>query len=78
MKTDRELGAYYFRGGMFTLVPDHVRADLDGMAELGTTLVCLAVNAPDMSYNRTNLDFLVSETRKRGMDITRRLVTRFR
>ena len=63
----RTLGAYYFRGGMFTCVPRNVRADLDEMATLGTDVVCLAVDYPDLGYNAANVGFLVDEIHARGM-----------
>lgn len=72
MTTDhsqRLIGAYYFRAGMFTMVPEHVRAQLDDMAAMGTDVVCLAVNDRDLVYNHANLAFLVDESHARGMQV---------
>ncbi len=67
--TTRKLGAYFFRGGMFTLVPHHIREQLDDMRSLGTDIVCLAVNGQDSSYNHMNIEFLVEECHLRGMEV---------
>jgi hypothetical protein len=66
---DRLLGAYYFRGGMFTCVPHHVQAQLDEMASFGTNIVCLAVVVQDLGYNRHNLAWLCEAIHARGMQV---------
>lgn len=63
------LGAYYFRVGMFTLVPEQIRVDLDWMRAIGTDAVCLAVNVNDLDCNRLNLDFLVEAIHGAGMQV---------
>ena len=72
MTTDHQqriIGAYYFRGGMFTCVPHHVRAELDEMATMGTNVVCLAVTENDLNYNHSNLHFLIKEIHLRSMQV---------
>lgn len=69
MSKERKMGAYYFRAGMFTLVPDHIRLQLDDMRSIGTDIVCLAVTGNDGSYNHQNLEFLIQESHARGMEV---------
>lgn len=61
------LAAYYFRAHMYTLVPRHVREDLDWMADLGTTAVCLAVLEQDLVAARSNIALVGDEAARRGM-----------
>ena len=69
MNSDKILAAYYFRAGMFTLVPDHIRESLDEMKSWGTDVICIATTEHDLNYNEDNVDFLCEETHKRGMKV---------
>ncbi|NRB47173.1 MAG: hypothetical protein HRU41_05830 [Saprospiraceae bacterium] len=67
--SDKLLGAYYFGGGYFTLVPNNVRADLDGMKALGTDIICIGITENDIKYNEANIKFIVGEAHQRGMQV---------
>lgn len=63
------LGAYYLRAHLYTLVPRHVREDLDWMLRLGTTDVFVAVLEQDLFAAVENLAFIITEAKQRGMNV---------
>lgn len=63
------LGAYYFRAHLYTLVPKHVREDLDWMKRLGTTDLMVAVLEQDLFAAKENLAFIITEAHKRNIKV---------
>lgn len=54
---------------MYTLVPDHVRCDLDWMAGAGASVVAIGILEQDFTAARENIDFVCQEAEKRGMEV---------
>lgn len=49
------LNAYYFRHHMYSLVPRHVREDMEWMADVGTNAVSLAILEQDLFASQYNI-----------------------
>ncbi len=65
----RILNAYYFRAHMYTLVPRHVREDMEWMASVGTTAVSLAILEQDLTAVPHNLDLICREAERVGLQV---------
>lgn len=65
----RQLAAYYFGAGYFTLVPENIIHDLDDMKALGTDIICIGITENDIDINPGNIEFIVRESHKRGMKV---------
>jgi len=65
----KTLNAYYFRAHMYTLVPRHVRDDLQWMADAGTNIVSLAVLEQDLFAAVENIEIICNEAAKLGMEV---------
>lgn len=63
------LSAYYFRAHMYTMVPRHVRDDLQWMADHGTNAVCIALLEQDFFAARKNVDIIANEAARVGMQL---------
>ena len=63
------LNAYYFRHHMYTLVPRHVREDMEWMADCGTDAVSLAVLEQDLFAAGENMDIICREADRVGMKV---------
>ncbi len=63
------LNAYYFRAHMYTMVPSQVREDMQWMADLGTKVVSVAVLEQDLWAAVENIDIIVNEASRVGMDV---------
>lgn len=63
------LNAYYFRAHMYTLVPRHIREDMEWMADLGTTTISLAILEQDLTAVPHNLDWICREADRVGMKV---------
>ncbi|MFZ5972168.1 MAG: hypothetical protein ACOYXA_11305 [Bacteroidota bacterium] len=61
------LNAYYFRSHMYTLVPRHVREDLQWMADVGTDVVSVAILEQDLTAAVENVSIIQNEAAKLGM-----------
>ncbi len=61
--------AYYLRQHMYTLVPRHVREDMQWMADVGTHHVAVAVLEQDLFAARENLTILCREAERVGMSV---------
>lgn len=62
-----EVGAYYLNAQMYTIVPEHVRADMGWMADQGTNFVCVGVLEQDLWAARENLALIIGEAERAGM-----------
>jgi hypothetical protein len=65
----RFLNAYYFRAHMYTLVPKHVREDLQWMADAGTDVVSIAILEQDLVAAVENVTIIQNEAAKLGMKL---------
>lgn len=65
----RILNAYYFRGQMYTSVPAQVRADMQWMADHGTTAVTIGVLEQDLDSATQNIDRICTEAHRAGMKV---------
>lgn len=63
------LNAYYFRGNMYTSVPSAVRADMEWMADHGTTAVTIGVIEQDLDSAIENIDRICTEAHRVGMKV---------
>lgn len=63
------LSAYYFRAHMYTMVPRHVREDLEFMADLGTDAVTIALLEQDLFAAVENVQIIANEADKLGMEL---------
>lgn len=63
----RWLSAYYFRAHMVTMVPRHVREDMEWMADVGTDAVVAAVLEQDLHAAVENLAVIAAEAERVGM-----------
>jgi hypothetical protein len=64
-----KLNAYYLRAHMYTLVPRHVREDMEWMAGIGTDIVSLAILEQDLTAVPRNLDCICREAERAGMQV---------
>lgn len=65
----RLLNAYYFWAHSYTLVPRHVREDMEWMADIGTNAVTLAILEQDLTAIPRNLDIICREAERVGMQV---------
>ncbi len=63
------LNAYYFQHHTFTVVPRHVREDMEWMADVGTTALTLAVLEQDLYANKANMDIICREAERAGISV---------
>lgn len=63
------LNAYYFRANMYTLVPRHVREDLEWMAGAGTNAVSIALLEQDFFAARRNIELIHREATRLKMKV---------
>lgn len=63
------LSAYYFRAHMYTMVPRHVREDMEWMADAGTDVVCVAVLEQDLRAAVENIALISEEAARVGMKV---------
>jgi len=61
--------AYYFRQHMYTLVPRHLREDMQWMADVGTDHVAIAVLEQDLTAASENIDIICREAERVGMSV---------
>lgn len=66
---DKLLSCYYFRGHMYTMVPRHVREDLQWMADHGTDAVDVAIIEQDLVAAVENVEIIANEAEKLGMKL---------
>ncbi len=65
----RLLNAYYFRAGMGTFVPKHVRDDVAVMKACGTMAITLSILEQDFTHEEKNLAFIVREAQALGLRV---------
>jgi len=63
------LNAYYFRQHMYTLVPRHVREDMEWMVSVGTDAVSIGVLEQDLFAAEANMDIICREAERVGMEV---------
>lgn len=63
------VNAHYFRAHMYTLVPRHVREDLQWMADAGCTHLTLAVLEQDLFAAVENIEIVCNEAAKRNLRV---------
>lgn len=68
-QTRRLVNAYYFRANMYTMVPRHVREDLEWMAGIGTGAVSIAVLEQDFFAAQRNIDLICEEAHRLKMKV---------
>jgi len=68
-KTSTAIAAYYLNAHMYTIVPAHVRADMEWMAAIGTTYVCPGVVEQDLTAAYENHAMIAEEAARVGMKI---------
>jgi hypothetical protein len=66
---EKIVNSYYFRAHTYTIVPRHVREDLQWMADHGTNAVSLAILEQDMTAAVENIDLICTEADKRGISV---------
>lgn len=65
----KHVSAYYFRSHMYTLVPRHVREDMEWMADLGTDAVVIGVLEQDLFAAVENIQTVAEEAERVGMKL---------
>ena len=63
------LNAYYFQHHTFSIVPRHVREDMEWMADVGTNAITLAVLEQDLYANEANMDLICREADRVGIAV---------
>ena len=63
------LNAYYLRANMYTLVPRHVREDLEWMADAGTNVVSVAILEQDFFAAQQNVELIRREATRLKMKV---------
>ncbi len=63
------LSAYYFRAHMYTIVPRHVREDMEWMADIGTNAVVIGVLEQDLTAGVENIQLIAAEAQRAGMQL---------
>jgi hypothetical protein len=63
------LNSYYFRAHMYTILPRHVREDMEWMAGIGTDAVTIALLEQDLFAAAENVDIICSEAERAGMKV---------
>ena len=66
-QTSTAIAAYYLNAHMYTIVPAHVRADMEWMASLGTGYVCIGVLEQDLFAAYENHALIAEEAGRVGM-----------
>ena len=68
-RTSTAMAAYYLNAHMYTYVPRHIRADMEWMADIGTSYVCVGVLEQDLFAAYENHAFIAAEAARAGMRI---------
>lgn len=63
------LNACYFRHHFYTIVPRHVRADMEWMRDMGATAVSLAILEQDLYAACSNVDIICREAARAGLAV---------
>jgi hypothetical protein len=63
------LSAYYFRAHMYTIVPRHVREDMEWMADVGTDAVVIGVLEQDLTAAVQNIEIVHREADRVGLKL---------
>jgi|GEM_PF-482363 len=66
-QTSTAIAAYYLNAHMYTIVPAHVRADMEWMASIGTGYVCIGVLEQDLFAAYENHALIAEEASRVGM-----------
>jgi hypothetical protein len=61
--------AYYFRAHMYTLVPRHVRDDMQWMKDTGCNALSIALLEQDLFAAVENIEIVANEASKRGLQL---------
>jgi hypothetical protein len=64
-----QLAAYYIGANVYTCVPSHIRADMEWMADKGTSYVFISVLEQDLFASYENLALVVAEATRAGMQV---------
>ena len=68
-RTTTAIAAYYLNAHMYTIVPRHVRADMEWMASIGTQYLCVGVLEQDLFAARENHALILAEATRVGMKV---------
>ena len=68
-RTSTAIAAYYLNAHLYTIVPRHVRADMEWMAEIGTQYLCVGVLEQDLFAARENHALIITEAERAGMKV---------
>ena len=68
-RTSTAIAAYYLNAHLYTIVPRHVRADMEWMAEIGTQYLCVGVLEQDLFAARENHALILAEAARVGMKV---------
>ena len=68
-RTTTAIAAYYLNAHMYTIVPRHVRADMEWMASIGTEYLCVGVLEQDLFAARENHALILAEAARVGMKV---------
>jgi hypothetical protein len=63
------LNAYYLRAEMYTMVPRHIREDLEWMASIGTNAVSIAILEQDLFAAQRNVELIHREASRLKMKV---------
>lgn len=61
--------AYYFRAHSYTIVPKHVREDMEWMADHGTDAICIGILEQDLYAAVENFQLVCREANRVGMKV---------
>lgn len=61
--------AYYFRAHSYTMVPRHVREDMEWMADHGTDAIALGILEQDLNAAVENFQRIGTEANRVGMKV---------
>lgn len=65
----RILNAYYLRAHMYTIVPKQIKEDLKWMADIGTSVVSIAILEQDLFAAVENVEIICNEAEKLNMQV---------
>ena len=68
-RTTTAIAAYYLNAHMYTIVPRHVRADMEWMVAIGTQYLCVGVLEQDLFAARENHALILAEATRVGMKV---------
>lgn len=68
-RTSTAIAAYYLNAHMYTYVPRHVRADMEWMADVGTSYVCVGVLEQDLFAAYENHALIAAEAARVGIKV---------